>query len=83
MIASNEARAERAENVLQAYVEAKDEVFENSREEIIDLMADLLHLLSRNHVSYSASDEQEEEAARAALDMAEIHFNAERLEEEE
>lgn len=44
---TNETRSERASSALQAYVEAKGEVFENSASEIADLIADLLHLAIR------------------------------------
>jgi hypothetical protein len=44
----NRDRAERARNALEAYIEARGEAFENSSTEIVDLIADLLHLNRRS-----------------------------------
>jgi hypothetical protein len=78
MTPSNETRAERAENALKAYVEAKGEVFENSRSEIADLIADLLHLVARDHTPQDIRMAWQENVIRATLDLAELHFDAER-----
>jgi hypothetical protein len=40
----NHDRAERARVALQTYIEAGGETFEESSSEIVDLIADLLHL---------------------------------------
>lgn len=66
---TNTTRAERAQNALRSYVEAKGEVFENSSSEIADLMADLLHLAART--------DQGEEAVESTLRLARMHFEAE------
>src|SRR4051812_35207468 len=69
MTSSNATRAERAQNALRAYVEAKGEVCENSSSEIADLMADLLHLAVRT--------DQGEEPVESTLRLARKHFDAE------
>lgn len=69
---SNDTRAHRAEIALQAYVEAKGEVFENSEDEIADLIADLLHLGARNE-----SDNER------ILRLGQMHFDAEHNNPEE
>jgi hypothetical protein len=43
----SQARADPAEAVLRQHVEAKGEVIKNHRDEIADLIADLLHLTVR------------------------------------
>jgi hypothetical protein len=83
MTPSNESRAERAENALRAYVEAKGEVFENSRSEIADLIADLLHLIDRDHNPDEDTPEWVDDIIRSTLDLAEMHFDAERSGEDE
>lgn len=83
MTPSNEMRAERAENALRAYVEAKGEVFENSRSEIADLIADLLHLIDRDHNPDEDTPEWVDDVIRSTLDLAEMHFDAERSAEDE
>jgi hypothetical protein len=74
---SNETRAERARNALEAHVESNGETFENSSSEIADLIADLLHLAERvdqgwdfiestfraARMHYEAEVDAEEEAA--------------------
>jgi hypothetical protein len=77
MPTSNEMRAERAEDALTAYVEAKGEVFENSRSEIADLIADLLHLLARDHTPEKVVMAWQEDIIRSTLDLAQMHFEAE------
>lgn len=77
MTPTNETRAERAENALRAYAEAKGEVFENSCTEIADLIADLLHLIERDHTPNEEAP-WINDVIRATLDLAEIHFEAER-----
>lgn len=47
MTPRNEKRANRAQHALKAYVGGKDEIFENSQEETVDLIVDLLHLAHR------------------------------------
>jgi hypothetical protein len=69
MTSNNDTRAERARTALQAYVEAKGEVFENSSSEITDLMADLLHLAVRL--------DEGEEPVESTIRLARMHFNAE------
>lgn len=81
MTLSNASRAERAENALRTYVQAKGEVFENSGEEIADLIADLLHLLARDHAA--ATPPVAEDVIEATLDLARMHFEAEQSEAEE
>jgi hypothetical protein len=62
-------------------VEAKGEVFENSCEEITDLIADLLHLLARDHTGKAlpAADD----VIESTLDLARLHFEAEQADVEE
>src|ERR1700687_1052190 len=45
--ATTGTRADRAMEALRHYVESKREVLENSSSEIVDLIADLLHLAAR------------------------------------
>jgi hypothetical protein len=78
MSSSNETRAERAAQALQAYVEAKGEVFERSGDEVCDLVADLLHLTHRLH-----SQNSQERNAEQMLAMAQMHFDAEISDPEE
>ena len=66
---SNETRAQRAENALREYVEAKGEVFENSSSEIAELIADLLHHVVRI--------DQGDNAVESTLHLARCHFNDE------
>mgnify|MGYP003288587083 CR=1 FL=1 len=66
---SNETRAQRAENALRYYVEAKGEVFENSSSEIADLIADLLHLAVRL--------DQGDDPAENTIRLARLHFEVE------
>jgi hypothetical protein len=81
MTPSNASRAARAQNALQTYVEAKGEVFENSREEITDLIADLLHLLARDHVAKAPPTA--DDVIDSTLDLARLHFEAEQADIEE
>ena len=83
MTVSNETRAERAENVLRSYIEAKGEVFENDRSEIADLIADLLHLLARDHTPQEVVMPWQEDVIQSTLDLAQLHFDAERCGEED
>jgi hypothetical protein len=83
MTTSNATRASRAENALQAYVEDKGEVFENSRSEIADLIADLLHLIDRDHNPTDAPAPWVDDLVRSTLDLAQMHFDAERADPEE
>ena len=69
----NRDRAERARTALQAYVEARHEAFENSSSEIVDLIADLLHL--------AADLDEGLEPIDSTLRLARMHFEAERAEE--
>jgi hypothetical protein len=82
MTPSNETRAERAENALRAYVEAKGEVFENDRSEIADLIADLLHLLARDHTPEEVVLPWQKDVIQSTLDLAQMHFDAERCEDD-
>jgi hypothetical protein len=66
---SSETRAERAENALRQYVEAKGEAFENSSSEIADLIADLLHLTVRL--------DQGDDPVENTFHLAQLHFEAE------
>jgi hypothetical protein len=83
MTISTDIRAERAENALRSYVEAKSEVFENDRSEIVDLIADLLHLLARDHIPQEVVMPWQEDVIQSTLDLAQMHFEAERCEEED
>ena len=75
MTTCNDNRAARAQSALQAYVEAKGEVFENSSSEIADLMADLLHLTVRI--------DQGDDPVDSTLRLARMHFDAEHNNPEE
>jgi hypothetical protein len=68
---SNQTRAERAEQTLMQYVEAKGEVFENSSSEI----ADLLHL--------TAKLDEGDDPVESTLRLARLHFDAEHENPEE
>jgi predicted transcriptional regulator len=46
---TNNTRAKHAQAALRAYVKAKKGKFENSTDEITDLVKDLLHLIVRDH----------------------------------
>ena len=83
MTISNETRAERAEDALRAYVEAKGEVFENDRSEIADLIADLLHLLARDHTPEKVVMPWQEDVIQSTLDLAQMHFESEQEEGDE
>ena len=72
---SNETRAQRAENALMHYVEAKAEVFENSSSEIAELIADLLH--------HTVRIDQGEEAVESTILLAKSHFYSEHDKPEE
>jgi hypothetical protein len=72
---SNQTRAERAEQTLMQYVEAKGEVFENSSSEIADLIADLLHL--------TAKLDEGDDPVESTLRLARLHFDAEHENPEE
>jgi len=72
---SNETRAERARNALEAYIEAKGEAFENSSSEIVDLIADLLHLAERT--------DEGDDPIDSTLRLAKMHYEAEVEEEKE
>ena len=69
----NRDRAERARRALQAYIEGRGEVFENSSSEIADLIADLLHLTADLDEGFDPID--------STLRLARMHFEAERAEE--
>ena len=69
----NDARAERARKVLEQYVAAKGEVFENNSSEIADLIADLLHLTIRI--------DQGHYPVESTLRLARLHFEAEHADE--
>ena len=69
----NRDRAERARSALQAYIEARGEAFENSSSEIVDLIADLLHLTAALDEGFDPID--------STLRLARMHFEAERAEE--
>jgi hypothetical protein len=72
---SNQTRAERAEQALMQYVEAKGEVFENSSSEIADLIADLLHL--------TAKLDEGDDPVESTLRLARLHSDAEHENPEE
>ena len=76
---SNAARAERAENALRHYIEARGEVFENSSSEIADLIADLLHLAA----TMDGGETEDESTVEAVLHLAQLHYEAETDEERE
>jgi hypothetical protein len=65
----NRDRADRARNALQAYIEDRGEVFENSSSEIADLIADLLHL--------AADLDEGFDPVESTLRLARMHFEAE------
>jgi hypothetical protein len=69
----NRDRAVRARTVLQAYIEDRGEVFENSSSEITDLIADLLHL--------AADLDEGFDPIESTLRLARMHFEAEHAEE--
>jgi hypothetical protein len=69
----NRDRAERARGALQAYIEARGEAFENSSSEIVDLIADLLHLTADLDEGFEPID--------STLRLARMHFEAECAEE--
>ena len=69
----NRDRAERARTALQAYIEARGEAFENSSTEIVDLIADLLHLAADLDGGFDPID--------STIRLARMHFEAERREE--
>jgi len=66
---NNANRAQRAETALPEYVEAKGEAFESSSSEIVDLIADLLHLAVRL--------DEGDEPVENSLRLARLHFDAE------
>jgi hypothetical protein len=65
----NRDRAERARTALQAYIETRGEAFENSSSEIVDLIADLLHLTADLDEGLDPID--------STLRLARMHFEAE------
>jgi len=71
----NQTRADRADEALRQYVEARGEVFEQSSSEIADLIADLLHLTARW--------DEGDDAIDRTLRLARMHFDAECDEEGE
>jgi len=71
----NQTRADRADEALRQYVEARGEVFEQSSSEIADLIADLLHLTARW--------DEGDDAIDSTLRLARMHFDAECDEEGE
>lgn len=71
----NQTRADRADEALRQYVEAKGEVFEQSSSEIAELIADLLHLTARW--------DEGDDAIDSTLFLARMHFDAECDEEGE
>ena len=78
----NKARVERARNMLRDYVEKQlGEKYEESEDEIIDLVTDLRHLAA------DVSKEQEAEGYRIDFEevirMSEVNFDAETEDEEE
>jgi len=75
MTTSNATRAERAENALRVYIEAKGEAFEDSSSEIVDLIADLLHLAART--------DEGDDPIDSTLRLARMHYEAEADEEAE
>ena len=76
-MSKNAIRAARAEAVLQTYVLAKGEVFENNSSEVADLIADLLHLVARDGY------DQGHDPVESTLRLAQAHFNAEHNNPEE
>ena len=78
MSTNNKKRTERAQLALQQYVEAKGETFEQTSDEVCDLIADLLHLTRRMHLKgehWRNTDQM--------LAMAQLHFDAEISDAEE
>ena len=69
----NRDRAERGRTALQAYIEARNEAFENSSSEIVDLIADLLHLEPLIAMKDTSPFD-------STLRLARMHFEAERAE---
>jgi hypothetical protein len=69
----NRGRADRAFTALQAYIEARGETFESSSSEIVDLIADLLHLAADLDEGFDPID--------STIRLARMHFEAERDEE--
>lgn len=67
-----EQRQDRAEIALEIYVKSKGEVFEQSVDEIVDLIADLLHLVER----YDAPPDVD-----LVLGRAKGHWDTERIDE--
>lgn len=65
----NDQRADRAQDVLKRYVEAKGETFHANTSTITDLVADLLHLAER------LADQ--EDPVVAVLRLAYLHYDAE------
>jgi hypothetical protein len=69
----NHDRAERARNALEAYIEDRGDAFENSSTEIVDLIADLLHLTAELDEGLDPID--------STLRRARMHFEAEHAED--
>jgi hypothetical protein len=71
---STQNRAARAAEILEAYAVAKGEAFEASTDEIVDLIADLLHLSAK----YAAEDGGDVESyIEKALRVSRMHFDSE------
>ena len=68
-MSDNETRADRAQEALRQYVEAKREVFENSSSEITDLITDLLH--------HAVRIDEGDDPVGSTLLLAQMHFDAE------
>jgi hypothetical protein len=80
MTTSNETRAQRAEQALYSYLEAKCYAFEQDDTEahITDLIADLLHMAARNLADDSKDESLDVDAvADRMLRVARLHFDAE------
>lgn len=80
MSLNNKERAQRAEDAVCAYTEAKGEKFEGNTDEVHDLIADLMHLLARY------ADEDGNDAVDyidKAQRLARLHFDAEHNNPEE
>lgn len=71
-MSTNEERIERAESALQNYVLAKGEAFERSSDEIVDLIADLMHLASK-----LCDEDITERSPEAVINAARMHYEAE------
>ena len=86
MSTSNGTRAERAEQALHAYLEAKCYTFEldDTEAHITDLIADLLHMAARD-LEEDSDDESEDKDAviDRILRVARLHFDAEHENPEE